>query len=62
MKTLSRLLADESGATAIEYALITALVSIATILVMTDVGVKLQETFASVRDGLEAGLRASRDG
>lgn len=62
MKLLSRFRSDKKGAAAIEYSLIAALVSIATIVIMSDIGTKLQETLIAVRDGLEAGLRSSRDG
>jgi len=59
MKTFSRFMSDESGATAIEYGLIAALISIAAIVLMGEVGTELQETFTSVRDGLNAGQTTS---
>ena len=44
--------ADESGATAIEYGLIAALVSIAAIGALTAVGTQLTATFTSVATAL----------
>lgn len=49
----SRFLKDESGATAIEYGLIAALVSVVIITVLGEVGDNLTTTFETVRDGLE---------
>ena len=49
MKTLvSRFVKDESGATAIEYGLIAAGISVAIIAVVNGLGTKLNTTFASV--------------
>ena len=45
MILLSRLLADETGATAIEYGLIAALVSVAAITAMGALGNSLSNTF-----------------
>jgi pilus assembly protein Flp/PilA len=44
MKILSRLLADESGATAIEYGLIVALISVVIIGAVTTLGTNLNST------------------
>ena len=54
MKTLVRFAKCESGATAIEYGLIAALISVAIITVVTSVGTNLQTVFGTVRDGLVA--------
>ena len=43
-----RYLADESGATAIEYGLIATLIALAIIATVTSVGTALQATFTSV--------------
>ncbi|HEX9806050.1 MAG TPA: Flp family type IVb pilin [Alteraurantiacibacter sp.] len=43
-----QLLADESGATAIEYALIAVLISIAFIIAATQIGLDLASTFSSI--------------
>jgi pilus assembly protein Flp/PilA len=48
-------LQNESGATAIEYGLIAALISIAAIAAMTAIGPKLNTTFTKVSTGLDAG-------
>jgi len=46
------LIADESGATAIEYGLIAALVSVAAIAALTAMGGSLKEIFSAVCDKL----------
>ena len=46
--------ADESGATAIEYGLIAALVSIAAIAALTTLGKQLQAIFTTVGTALGA--------
>ena len=53
MKNLvSRFVSDESGATAIEYGLIAAGISVAIIAVVQGVGGKLKTTFTSVQNTL----------
>ena len=53
MKNLvSRFLKDESGATAIEYGLIAALIAVGIITVLGLVGTNLTTTFQSVADSL----------
>jgi len=53
MKTLvSRFVKDESGATAIEYGLIAAGISVAIIAVVQGLGSKLNTTFTSVQNAL----------
>jgi pilus assembly protein Flp/PilA len=52
MKSLKHLLKDESGATAIEYGLIAALVSVAIITILTTLGDNLETTFTTVSDSL----------
>jgi pilus assembly protein Flp/PilA len=51
---LSRFVRDESGATAIEYGLIAALIAVAIITILTTVGSDLKTTFTSVSTGLQA--------
>jgi pilus assembly protein Flp/PilA len=51
--TLKRFLADEQGATAIEYGLIAAGISIAIIAVVQGVGSSLNTTFTSVQTALK---------
>ena len=49
---IKRLLKDESGATAIEYGLIAAGISVAIIAVVGGLGSKLNATFTSVQNAL----------
>ena len=51
-KLVSRFLKDESGATAIEYGLIAALISVVIIGAATAVGTALSTTFNSVATSL----------
>lgn len=55
MKKFQQFLKEDSGATAIEYGLIAAMISIAAILLMGEIGDGLRETFTNVRDGLQQG-------
>ena len=52
MKTMIRLFKDEDGATAIEYGLIAALISIAAIGAMTVLGSQLSSVFDRVQSNL----------
>lgn len=52
MILLNKFLRDESGATAIEYGLIAAGISVAIIAVVQGLGSKLQTTFTSVQNAL----------
>ena len=62
MKTLVRFAKCESGATAIEYGLIAALISVAIITVVTQVGTNLNTVFGTVRDGLVPAAGGGGDG
>jgi len=53
MKLLKSFLADQSGATAIEYGLIAAGISVAIIVVVNGLGTKLNTTFESVSTQLK---------
>jgi pilus assembly protein Flp/PilA len=53
MKSLKKFAANESGATAIEYALIASLIAVAIILSITALGSKLQNTFNEVSSNLK---------
>jgi len=54
MKNLvSRFAKDESGATAIEYGLIAALISVVIIGVLTTLGTNLQTKFQEIADALK---------
>ena len=53
MKTLiTRLLKDEEGASAIEYALIAALIAVAIITAVTALGDGLADVFNDIKDAL----------
>ena len=52
MKHLISFFKDEDGATAIEYGLIAALISVAAITAMTALGGQLTTTFQSITDSL----------
>ena len=54
MSKLMRFLRDESGATAIEYGLIAAGISVAIITVVQSLGSNLNTTFTSVSSALSA--------
>ena len=54
MSTIRALLKDDSGATAIEYGLIAALVSVAIIAILGTLGTNLNATFKAVSDNLAA--------
>lgn len=45
-------LKDESGATAIEYGMIAALIAVAIILVLQTIGTKLNTTFTTIKGKL----------
>jgi len=51
-KLISRFVRDESGATAIEYGLIAALIAVVIITVLQTIGTSLNDKFASVASGL----------
>lgn len=53
INTLKNLVADESGATAIEYGLIAALVSVAAITALTEMGSALELMFQGVAEKLQ---------
>jgi pilus assembly protein Flp/PilA len=53
MKTLQAFLADESGATAIEYALLAAGISLAIIAAVNGIGTKLNTKFTSISTSLQ---------
>jgi pilus assembly protein Flp/PilA len=52
MEWVKKLFRDESGATAIEYGLIVALISVGIIVAATTVGTKLAGTFDTVANKL----------
>lgn len=50
MKTIMKFVKDDSGATAIEYGLIAAGISVAIIAVVNSLGSKLNTTFGNVKN------------
>ena len=48
MNLISRFVRDESGATAIEYGLIAALIAVVIITALTTIGTNLSTTFANI--------------
>ena len=52
MSTVEKFVRDESGATAIEYGLIAACISVAIIAVVQGVGTKLNTTFTKIDTAL----------
>ncbi len=53
MKTLKKFVKCESGATAIEYGLIAALIGVSIVTIVQSVGTEVKGTF----EGVEAGLK-----
>ena len=53
MEKLIRFLKNEEGVTAIEYALIAALIAIVIVVAVTEVGQNLQGKYEDVRDALQ---------
>jgi pilus assembly protein Flp/PilA len=53
MKTVRRFLADESAATAIEYALIAAGIALAIIATVNGLGTRLNTKFTSINSSLK---------
>ncbi len=54
MKLINRFFNDESGATAIEYGLLAALIGVAIISAVQGVGTGLNNTFQDVSDAMPA--------
>jgi pilus assembly protein Flp/PilA len=53
MNMIARFANDESGATAIEYGLIAALISVAIIVVLTNIGADLNGVFTKIETNLK---------
>ena len=54
--TIKKFLQDESGATAIEYGLIAALISVAAVTALTSVGTSLSSMFEKVSSDLDSAI------
>jgi pilus assembly protein Flp/PilA len=52
MKFINKLFRDEAGATAIEYGLIAALIAVAAIGALSNLGTELQTTFNSAQGAM----------
>ena len=59
MKFLNKLIRDEAGATAIEYGLIAALIAVAAITALTNLGSSLTTTFSTVGSKLDGANTAA---
>jgi pilus assembly protein Flp/PilA len=59
-KIFARFVKDESGATAIEYGLIAALISVALITGATTLGNKLNTTFQAISTKMDAAVTSSK--
>lgn len=55
MKTISRFVRDESGATAIEYGLIAGLVSVVIVTALLALGPRLTGVFTTITNSLPGG-------
>lgn len=59
LSTIKAFVADESGATAIEYGLIAALVSVAAIAALGALGTSLSQLFSMVAGQLDSAVQAA---
>lgn len=55
LKLARRLAANNSGATAIEYGLIAALIAVAAVTAMSNLGAQVATTFNNVNSNMKAG-------
>ncbi len=53
LRTLKSFVANESGATAIEYALIASLIAVALVGILTSLGTKLSSEFSEISGALK---------
>ena len=58
MTLIKKLATDEQGATAIEYGLIAALIAVAAITAMSNLGTTVSGTFSNVRTKMQPGVTA----
>lgn len=56
MTFFKQLVRDEQGATAIEYGLIAALIAVAAITAMTNLGASLSGTFGNINTNMSKGV------
>lgn len=62
MKFIKKLVRNEEGATAIEYGLIAALIAVAAIVAMQNLGTELQTTFNTTSGAMQAANAAAAAG
>lgn len=62
MTIIQRFIRDESGATAIEYGLIAALISVAAIVALNSLGGELQNTFNTITGQLKGANEKGNSG
>ena len=62
MNLFARFVKDESGATAIEYGLIAALISVGIIAAATTLGTNIGSVFTTVSDSLENAINGGGTG
>ena len=55
MQTIRKFIKNSKGATAIEYGLIAALIAVAAITAMSNLGTELSNTFNTVKGNMAAG-------
>jgi pilus assembly protein Flp/PilA len=53
MKSLKAFVGNESGATAIEYALIASLIAVALVTILTNLGTRLSTEFSEISGALK---------
>ena len=59
LRKIRKFLTGKEGATAIEYGLIAALVSVAILAILSQIGDQLVTTFTSIEESLDAGNAAA---
>jgi pilus assembly protein Flp/PilA len=62
LRTIRKLIKNEAGATAIEYGLIAALVSVAAITALTEMGGSLNQMFGTVSTKLQDAVSGGTGG
>lgn len=55
LKSIQRFLTSEDGPTAVEYAVMLALILVASIVIVTQLGSSVSDTFSDVDDALSGG-------
>lgn len=58
-QVVNNFMRDEEGATAVEYGLIAALIAVAVLTSVTDIGTQLKAVFVSIKNALPGGATAT---